>query len=41
MAAFPDARLTNKGEITLRVSDAISANRWLQLIFAAEKSEQS
>ena len=39
MAEFPDARLTNKGEVTLRLSDAISALRWLQLIQAADRDE--
>jgi len=34
MAAFPDARLTNKGEVTLRIQDAKTAVRWLQLIRA-------
>jgi hypothetical protein len=35
MAAFPDARLTNSGEITLRIADAGTALRWLQLIKSA------
>lgn len=38
MAAFPDARLTNKGEITLRITDAATASRWLELIQAVETS---
>lgn len=32
LAAFPEARLTNKGEVTLRIEDAKTAVRWLQLI---------
>ncbi|MCC6519476.1 MAG: hypothetical protein IT543_11570 [Tabrizicola sp.] len=32
MAAFPDARLTSKGEITLRIRDAATATRWLDMI---------
>lgn len=35
MAAFPEARLTNKGEVTLRISDAATAARWLDMIRAA------
>jgi hypothetical protein len=38
---FPEARLTKTGEVTLRISDASTAARWLQLIKAAESSEQS
>ena len=34
MAEFPDARLTNKGEVTLRIHNANTALRWLQLIRA-------
>lgn len=34
LAAFPDARLSNKGEVTLRIQDAKTAARWLQLIQA-------
>lgn len=36
MAAFPDARLTNKGEVTLRIRDAATAARWLDMIRAME-----
>ena len=32
MAAFPDARLTSKGEITLRIRDARTAARWIDMI---------
>jgi hypothetical protein len=41
LAEFPEARLTKIGEVTLRISDAGTAARWLQLIKAAESSEQS
>lgn len=41
MATFPEARLTKAGEVTLRISDASTAVRWLQLIHAAEASDQS
>ena len=34
MAAFPEARLTGKGEITLRIRDAATAERWLEMIRA-------
>lgn len=34
MAEFPDARLTDKGEVTLRLHNATTALRWLQLIRA-------
>ena len=33
-AEFPDARLTNKGEITLRIHDAATAVRWIEMIAA-------
>ena len=32
MAVFPEAHLTNKGEITLRIQDAKTAVRWIHLI---------
>jgi len=35
MAVFPEARLTNKGEITLRIRDTATAERWLGMIRAA------
>lgn len=38
MATFPEARLTNKGEITLRIPDAQTAKRWLEIIQTAEQS---
>lgn len=31
-ARFPEARLTAKGEITLRIADAATATRWLDMI---------
>ena len=36
IAAFPDARLTNNGEITLRIQDPGTAGRWLDLIKASQ-----
>lgn len=39
MAAFPDARLTSSGEITLRISDAATAARWLEMIRSADKGQ--
>ena len=33
-AAFPDARLNNKGEVILRIRDAATAGRWLDMIRA-------
>jgi hypothetical protein len=36
IAAFPEARLTGKGEITLRIRDAATAERWLDMIRSAE-----
>ena len=41
MAAFPDARLTSSGEITLRISDAGTALRWLDLVRSTESSEKA
>ncbi|MDP3263730.1 MAG: hypothetical protein U1E06_07065 [Tabrizicola sp.] len=38
MTAIPEARLTNKGEITLRIPDAKTATRWLETIRAAQQS---
>ena len=35
LAVFADARLTNHGEITLRIRDAATAGRWLEMIGAA------
>jgi hypothetical protein len=35
IAAFPDARLTKQGEVTLRIQDASTAARWLGLIQAS------
>lgn len=35
LARFPAARLTSKGEITLRIEDAATAGRWLDMIRAA------
>ena len=35
MAAFPGARLTSKGEVTLRIRDAGTASRWLAMIRSA------
>ena len=35
LAQFPDARMTNNGEITLRIRDAATAGRWLDMIRAA------
>lgn len=34
MAAFPEARLNNKGEIILRIRDAATAAQWLEMIRA-------
>lgn len=34
-ALFPTARLTGKGEISLRIEDAATAGRWLEMIRAA------
>ncbi|MDP3194899.1 MAG: hypothetical protein Q8M85_06495 [Tabrizicola sp.] len=39
MATFPDARLTNSGEITLRIADAGTALLWLELIKSADGNE--
>lgn len=36
--AFPEARLTSKGEITLRISDPKTAQRWFEMIQAADQS---
>ena len=41
MAAFPEARLTNSGEVTLRIPDAGTALRWLELIKAADSGDGS
>ena len=41
LAEFREARLTKTGEVTLRISDVRTAVRWLELINAAEGSEQS
>lgn len=38
LSAIPEARLTNKGEVTLRISDAKTAKRWLEVIRAAQQS---
>ena len=35
LAVFPDARVTRQGEITLRIRDAATAGRWLDMIRAA------
>lgn len=35
LAVFADARLTNQGEITLRIRDAATAECWLAMIRAA------
>lgn len=35
MATFPDARLSSKGEVILRISDAETATRWIGMIAAA------
>lgn len=35
MAAFPEAHLTNQGEVTLRIRDAGTAARWLAMIRSA------
>ncbi len=35
LAEFPEARLSNKGEVTLRIHDAPTAERWLQFILAS------
>jgi len=35
LARFPAARLTTKGEITLRIEDATTAGSWLDMIRAA------
>lgn len=34
VAEFPDARLNNNGEITLRIRDAATAERWLSVALA-------
>jgi hypothetical protein len=34
-SVFPDARVNSKGEITLRIRDATTAARWLDMIRAA------
>jgi hypothetical protein len=39
-AAFPEARLTNSGEVTLRISDAGTALRWLEVIKSGEGPEE-
>ncbi|MDZ4085832.1 MAG: hypothetical protein U1E69_03415 [Tabrizicola sp.] len=39
MTTFPDARLTSSGEITLRIADAATALRWLQLVKSADVGE--
>ena len=36
-AAFPEARLTSSGEITLRISDPKTAQRWIDMIQAADQ----
>ncbi|WP_137110532.1 hypothetical protein [Rhodobacter sp. SY28-1] len=36
-AAFPEARLTSGGEITLRISDPKTAKRWIEMIQAADQ----
>ena len=35
MSVFPEARLTNNGEVTLRIRDAKTAERWIALVLAA------
>jgi hypothetical protein len=35
MAEFPEAHLNRKGEVTLRVRDAATASRWVEMIKAA------
>lgn len=35
IVAFPDARLTSKGEVTLRICDAGTARRWIDMIRGA------
>lgn len=40
-AEFPAARLTSSGEITLRIADAETALRWLQLIKSVDVGESS
>ncbi len=37
-ATFPEARLTSKGEITLRIHDLKTAKRWIEMIQAADQS---
>jgi hypothetical protein len=34
VAEFPDARLTSQGEVTLRIRDAATAERWLSVALA-------
>ena len=36
LAEFPEARLSNNGEITLRIHDAPAADRWLRFIMESQ-----
>ncbi|MCB6178880.1 hypothetical protein LHP98_12160 [Rhodobacter sp. Har01] len=35
LVAFPDAHVNSKGEVALRIRDAATASRWLEMIRAA------